>query len=254
MMHSSFRSARLPAATLAFGLLLAAACSKNTEVNSTPAPGGTGGASDESPDPATVGDDVLAISGTVTDAESSAAIAGALVQTEPPIGQIRTNGQGQYVFSAGSYPGLAKNQMYRITATKDGYLTDFAYVTPQAGHSRNVDIILQKSSEAYFLEISSTKLELTDADFNGGNIGFKTITLRLDTQTDDRTQYATTVDAAARSWLSVIPAEGEVTGTEESVDIQIDKSGLPAGISTGKINFTVPGDSIEVTVRVTLSG
>jgi hypothetical protein len=227
---------------LAFFCLAPGCVNKSVDVaqNQTPS---DGGGSDISPDPATISDRVLAVSGQVTDVENGQPIAGALVMTEPPIGQIRTNSTGMYVFVGESYPDLHPQQLYRISASHDNYTLNFAQVLMQPGHNRNVDIQLERAMASYYLVVNKTTLNLTDA------MPAETLLINIDTQSDDMAAYNATVDINARSWLSVDPASGTISGTPRPLDVIVMPGNLESGTYHGQITITVPGDTKTLTVN-----
>jgi len=236
-------------AVLSALLLAATAC--NIEDSGNTYAGQDVAAGEESEDPEEVSDNEIAISGNVYDLETQMPISGALVMTEPSIGQIRTNGQGNYVFTAATFPTLTVGTQYRITAQANGYIPNFAQVTADTRHQRNVDIPLQKAAAEFTIKVSNGNIQFTDSDFIGGAMtAFADINLQLEGAAAQTVSYETRVSANAASWLSVDPPTGQLTGTPKFLTVTVDKTGLAAGTYNGAINVIAEGGFAEISVTL----
>jgi len=209
-----------------------------------------GGNVEQSGDPNDVPDDMLAVSGRVVDRDTLTPIQGAIISTEPPIGQIMTNGQGQYVFTAGEFPDLQPEKLYRITATHPDYVQDSVQLMIQPGHNRNADIALAKAAATFEIELSQTNVDFSDTDFRTSNIASERITMRLTGATAETVDFSAAVPPGDADWLSVEPATGTISETPVFLDITVDRTDLPTGTYNGRVDITAPGGS--ATVNVTL--
>lgn len=240
---------------MAFG---SAACQIQAEDNSNSNNNnGDATSGQESPDPAEIPDKVLAVSGKVLDVTNLAPIQGAIVTTEPSIGQIVTNGEGSYVFTGDQGTAISLGTQYRITATRPGYVQNSGFVTVQPGHNRNVDILLAKSAEQFIITATPTSLSFTKGDFDG-NEAYNQVTLKLanDAPTATQQAFTVTVPIQHQKWLSVIPNTGTVGGTPLTLNVKIDKSTLT---DTKIGSFDIIGDgggqlTIQVTVNLGAGG
>lgn len=94
--------------------------------------------------PSDVPDGVLAISGEVLDGVTLLPVPGATVTTNPALGEVVTNSQGEYVFTGSAGVAIQVGAQYAVTASHADYKPNVAYVTIKAGHNRHVDIMLSK--------------------------------------------------------------------------------------------------------------
>ena len=218
----------------------------NTKTNT-----GDASSAPESPDPTDIPDEVLAISGKVTEVTNGSPIQGAMVTTEPSIGQVTTNGEGNFVFTGDQDTAIQLGVQYRISATRPGYAPNSAFVTVQPGHNRNVDIQLTKSKDEFLVKASPTNLQVGDSDFGGGNTAVRTLTLELSNDAQTATQQNFTVFVPAEySWISVQPAQGTVGQDPVYLTVTINKSGK-TGFNVG--TFDVSGSGGKVTINVTMN-
>lgn len=240
-------------AALAASVVAFAACNIEDSGNTYAADSGGGGEENTSADPATVPGDQLAVSGAVYEEETQLPIMGALVTSEPPIGAIRTNAQGQYVFTAAEFPDLQPEKLYRLTATRSGYLQGQQQILIKPGHNRNVDIPMVKAADEFNLNVSVTNVQFADSDFRSGSMkAFADVELSLKGAVADTVDFQMVVSSDSRDWLSADPASGQVASTPVVVAITADKTGLEQGTYTGTIRVQAPGGSasIQVTLMV----
>jgi hypothetical protein len=250
MARSTFDPIRLLAVLSAL-LLAATAC--NIEDSGNTYAGGDTAGGEQSDDPGAVPDNEIAISGNVYDLATQMPISGALVMTEPAIGQIRTNGQGNYVFTAATFPSLTIGTPYRITAQALGYIPNFAQVTADTRHQRNVDIPLQRAAAEFTIKVSNANLQFTDASFLGGaKTAFADINLQLEGAAAQTVSYETRVSANATAWLSIDPPTGQLTGTPKFLTVTVNKTGLAAGSYSGAINVIAEGGFAEISVTLSV--
>lgn len=226
--------------------------------------GDAGGAADlpaaadqrESPDPAEVPEDELAFSGLVYDERTLAPVAGALVSTNPPVGQLRTNGQGMYVFAEAEFPELRAGERYTVRAEAHGYLTNTTAVLLSEGHLRHVDIPLTPAAAVFRLAVSPEWVDLTDADFLGGRqtTGAQ---VRIQAVGADAAEipYTVNVPPAAAAWLSVAPLSGTVGEAPVFVSLTVDRAALPGPgyrVGRGEVGIVAAGGVTPVLVTVRL--
>lgn len=235
------------------GLALgAAACQIQAEDNSNSNNNNGSDAGEVSQSPDEIPDSTLAISGKVLDSTNLAPIQGAIVTTEPAIGQIVTNAEGAYVFTGDQGTAIQLGTNYRITATRPGYVQNSAFVTVQPKHNRNVDILLTKGAEEFIIKASPTSLSFTKGDFDG-NEAYNQVTLKLDSAAPTAVQQAFTVNVPIQhqKWLSVIPNTGTVGGTPLTLNVKVDKS----TITDTKIgSFDIVGEgSGQLTIQVSVN-
>jgi hypothetical protein len=229
------------------GATVAACVNKSVAVDQTQDPA-AGGAGADTQDPSEVGDDVLAVSGQITDFETSRPVAGALVTLEPGMGTITANAQGMYVFVAAQYDGLKPQQLYRISAVHDGYIGNFTQAFLQEGHYRTADIQIERAGAAYYLELDTTTLAFADDDLGSGSTASKDVRINLDTNSDDMASFSAEVDSASKAWLSVAPKTGMVGSSAVTIVITVDAAGLSGGRGDGTVTLAVPGDTKTLSV------
>jgi hypothetical protein len=240
------------------GLALSpAACHIEDSGNTNAAQGDTKGG-EESPDPETIPDTTLAISGMVMRADNLEPVVGAVVTTEPSLGQVITNGEGKYVFIGDAATIIQLGQSYRVSATRTGYLTNFATVTVQEGHNRNVDIQLTEGKEELKIEANPVSLNYGPSSFTTGDTAFQQITLSLDNDSPAGTQQSFTIDVPIQhqAWLSVTPNSGTVGQTPMKLNVQVSKAGMGgATLLTGAFDVIAAGGlPLTIQVSVNLSG
>lgn len=202
------------------------------------------------PDPADIPDDVLAISGKVLDSNTLQPIEGALVTTEPSIGQTTANADGDYVFLGDLGAAIEVGTLYKISATRPGYAPDFAIVTAQPGHNRNVDILLTKAVEELLISAAPTHIQVGASDFTG-NQATRTVTLQLDPGATVESQDFATFVPLQHSWISVSPTDGTVGQDPVYLTVTLDRSGL-TGVVVGTFDVVGPGGHLTIDVTMNL--
>lgn len=234
-------------------LALALAGCQIQDSGNTTGGGDASGGGQVSENPDEVPDDEIAISGMIYDIETQAPISGALVMTEPSIGQIRTNAQGMYVFTAATFPSLNVGTPYRITAQAQGYIQNFAQVTADTRHQRNVDIPLQKGAAEFTIKVSQLNLNFVDGDFLGAaTTSSKQINLQLEGAAAQTVAYSINIPPQESAWLSASPATGQLSGTPMFLTISVNKTGLAAGTYSGAINVVAEGGLATIQVQLTI--
>lgn len=242
--------------TAAIGLALgSAACQiqaednsqENSNNNTADAAGG-----EPSPDPNDIPDSTLAISGKILDQTNLAPIQGAIVTTEPAIGQIVTNAEGAYVFTGDQGTAIQLGTQYRVTATRPGYVQNSAFVTVQAGHNRNVDILLSKSADQFIITAVPTSLNFGASDFTG-DVAFNQVTLKLANDAPTAAQQSFTVDVPIQhqAWLKVQPNSGTVGSSPFKLNIEVNKAGI-TGTKIGAFDILGDGGG-QITIQVTVN-
>lgn len=256
MARSIVDVSRLVAVLGALALVVAGCQVQDSPIGNSGGNGGggdTAGGGQVSEDPEEVPDDEVAISGMVYDIETQAPISGALVMTEPSIGQIRTNGQGMYVFTAATFPSLNVGTPYRITAQANGYIQNFAQVTADTRHQRNVDIPLQKGAAEFTIKVSQLNLTFTDQNFLGGAMtSSQQINLQLEGAAAQTVAYSINIPPQESAWLSASPATGQLSGTPVFLTITVNKEGLAAGTYNGSVNVVAEGGLATIQVQLTV--
>jgi hypothetical protein len=207
-----------------------------------------------SPDPDEIPDSTLAISGKVMGADNLVPVVGAIVSTEPSIGQVMTNGEGNFVFTGDGGAAIEVGTQYRVTANRQGYLPSFATVTVQAGHNRNVDIQLTEANanEEWMIVVNPVSLSYDSSSFTTGDTAVQKVTLSMDSDSPSGAQQAFTIDVPIQhqSWLAVMPSSGTVGDSPMNLNVQVDKNGV-VGMLTGSFDVIAAG-GLPLTIQITV--
>lgn len=240
------------------GLMLgASACTKSINVDNSDQGTSMGGAPEagESGNPDDVPDDVLAVSGVVSDFDTGAPLKNAVVNCL--VGQVRTNAQGQYLFDVTGYPGLEAqvgSEPVRFTASAPGYQQDYVTIVVKSGHNRSVDIGLMRAADTHRILLEPESLVFDAADFGDGDSATKSVDIGIESTSEEEGPYTVTIRPEARAWLTL--GDGQEMGTASSlnsafVDFNVDKSSLTASTQTN-VSIEVGASTKQLLVKVTL--
>jgi hypothetical protein len=196
------------------------------------------------------------ISGTVTDASTSARISGASVSTQPTTTTVTTNAQGNFTISNVS-PGA-----YTVTASVSGYSTDSTSITVTAGQTAIANLALQPATATGTISgtvtdegtgmpivgasVSTqpgTAIVTTDAQgsytISDVSTGLYTVTASASGYLTDSTSITVTAGQTAIANLALQPATGTISGT-----VTDEGTGMPI---VGASVSTQPGTAIVTT-------
>ena len=179
------------------------------------------------------------ISGRVFDTETRAAVAGAIIRTEPISEQVTSNSEGYYRIAANVDIGA----IYTVFADANGYDQNKATISVREGENAAVDIPLTQAGPV--LEVETQTLHF------GAQTDTRALVLR--NRGTGNLNYSIATSGAA--WLSV---EGErsgiVTDTPITANIRVNRTGLGFGEYTGQLTITSNGGDSTVVVTLEVVG
>ena len=117
------------------------------------------------------------ISGTVTDADTDKPIYRASVSTEPPTEQVDTDREGRFLIDV----EVEVDKKYRVTASKKGYLSNYAEIQAVEGENRGCDIQLYQVKVGIRGRVTDAS---TDEPIAGATITTDPISESVETDSD----------------------------------------------------------------------
>ncbi len=179
------------------------------------------------------------ISGKIIDAETGKPLGRVSISSEPATEQVLTNETGTYILRANVNVGTS----YRISATIDGYISNYATAVALEGKARIVDLQLSPSTP----QLSTTQ----DSIFFETNSQSKVIIIENDG--DGELNWRITVPA--ENWLQVTPQSGKAGKQSSTVTITVDRSRIVSnGLYVTQLVITSDGGTRSIYVSMTVEG
>ncbi len=180
------------------------------------------------------------IEGSVSDAETGSALSGVTISTDPTTQQTNTNGEGQFVIDIDVKP----EERYRVNASKQGYIPNFAELTARAGKNRlTSDIVLQK--EKPLLGVSPTTLDF--------GISKNSLPLIIENIGGKLREFTWVLNLPNESWITADKTTGHITNQTQVVNISVNRTGLDVGNKNTKVVVTADNDAGSKTIDIIMT-
>lgn len=180
------------------------------------------------------------IEGGVSDAETGSVLSGVTISTDPTTEQTNTNGEGQFVIDLDVKPG----ERYRVNASKQGYIPNFAELTTRTGKNPlTSDIVLHKEKPS--LGVSPTTLDF--------GISKNSLPLTIENIGGKLREFTWVMNIPNEPWITANKTTGHITNQTEVVNISVNRTGLSIGNYNTRIVVTADNDAGSKSIDVIMT-